>query len=257
MSDPKTDLDLTGLGANLDGSEGDARNVSTLIRDLLNRIEQLEEQNSSLRKELDLVIRGAATAHITDPPPTRRRPPETRKKKHIPGSRRAIIGTTAAPGVAGSRTTASAQSSSLALPPHPRTNKLQPLFDIQGDSEETQTRKRSGRVRSKFRRQFRYFSMARLHAILAGLCMTVGAISAAVADMLVIPILKTAGIAFACLGLIYMLGVGVAWIFMRITFAEPGEKHVELPSQKRQRPGHSLISNIIYAISKLLHIATR
>lgn len=255
MSDTKTDLNLAGLGADLSGTQGDSRDVSTLIRDLLNRIEQLEEQNLSLRKELDLVIRGAATTGMTPPAP--RQPPERPQKKPAPGSRRSILGTTAAPGVAASRARQLEQPLPKPEPVCPQASKLHQLFDSEGHSDEIQTSKRSGRVRSKFRRQFRYFSMARLHAILAGLCMTVGAIAASVAGALAIPILRTAGIAFACIGIIYMLGVGLVAIALRLSFGKPGHEIVELPPSMRRRPGQSMISSIIYAFSKLLHIVTR
>ena len=256
MQDKQQNIDLIGLSMAPDDT--DPRQTSGLIRDLVNRIEQLEEQNAALRKALEVInavpslVPQAEAPRQTPPPATeyahRRSPlePLRTKQPHRPPRR------------ARHQNSPTPQESPRQQSPQPaadagtqQADDVRRRFAAGKDAGDLKVMKKSGPIRSRFRRQFRYFTMTRLHAILAGLCLSIGAIASAVGNMLDIWILCTAGIIIAAIGAIYMIVVGFFWVFGKLAMAEEETEVVEIENAIPQRHTQSILSHGIYWLSRL------
>ncbi|MDE0838539.1 MAG: hypothetical protein OSB41_05735 [Kiritimatiellae bacterium] len=259
MQDKQQNLDLVGLSMAPDDT--DPRQTSGLIRDLVNRIEQLEEQNAALRKALEainavpsLVPHAQAPRHA--PPPAadahRRSPLEPPRTKQAPRpSRRARHQNSPTPQKSPQKSPQQQSPQPIANDGTEQADDLRRRFAADKDAGDLKVMKRSGPVRSRFRRQFRYFTMTRLHAILAGLCLSTGAIASAVGNMLDIWILCTGGIIIAAIGAIYMIVVGFFWVFGKLAMAEEETDVVLIENAIPQRHTQSILSHGIYWLSRL------
>ncbi|MFT5241094.1 MAG: hypothetical protein ACI9OU_001807 [Candidatus Promineifilaceae bacterium] len=249
MQDKQQNLDLISLSTAPEDT--DPRQTSGLIRDLVNRIEQLEEQNAALRKALEAIndvpsLVPQAAAPRQTPAPTeyahRRSPLEPLRTKQVPRPIRSKLHQNPPTPQESSQPTANDGSQ--------QADALRRRFAAGKNAGDLKVMKKSGPVRSRFRRKFRYFTMTRLHAILAGFCMSIGAIASAIANMLDIWILATAGIIVASIGAIYMIVVGIFWVFGKLAMAEvePEVEHIETTIP--QRHTQSILSHGIYWLSR-------
>ncbi len=124
------------------------------------------------------------------------------------------------------------------------------------ETENVNYSKKTGKVRSKMRLRFRFFSMSRVHALIAGLCIAAGSISGAFGQVLNFPPLHYAGLAFAGIGITYMIVVGIVALTFHLSNRDD-EDVIVVQKNLHNRPSRSIFSTIIYLVGRLFHFASR
>ena len=256
MQEFEKQIVLPGFESEGSDAPTDPAGVSMLIRDLVNRVEQLESEKAALQEILGMRVtppeaatkrstpRRSALVPVLDPPEPVSRHRSSLRRPLAPVSAELLTAPQSAP------------PTDAQPDPSGQAQDLRELLNTSTGATAPQPSKKSGRIRSRFRRQCRYYSMVRLHAILAGFCLAMGSIVGALAFALEFSLVYDAGLVIAALGLIYMLIVGCFWIGTR--FAVTDDKNVvAIDSALRLRPAQSLLSNVFYWISRIFRAFAR